>query len=103
MSISGYFAKYTAELRMPRTPDPLGISFEGLVLTGQRSLQQQHRDEAIRASITARERYKAVDENDFVAGHPSFLESRQAGPSGPPVRPVKKAEAYYAAAGRRKR
>ena len=50
MSIIGYFEESVAELRMPKTPDLLGIRFEGPVLTGEKSVQHRQSDEAIQAA-----------------------------------------------------
>lgn len=46
---------------MPKGPDALGIHFEGSVLTGEKSVQQQQRDEAIRAFNGAGEPYPGID------------------------------------------
>ncbi|HEX4135259.1 MAG TPA: hypothetical protein VHY84_11660 [Bryobacteraceae bacterium] len=34
---------------MPKTQDSLGIRYEGAVLTGEKSVEQEQRDDAIRA------------------------------------------------------
>jgi hypothetical protein len=39
------------QLRMPKTPDSLGIKFEGPVLTGKTSVQQKHVREALEAHL----------------------------------------------------
>ena len=66
MSISGYFQPRIVELRMPKTADPLGIGFEGPVLTGERTVQEQERHEAIRAFDTTGEAYKRTEDYDPV-------------------------------------
>ena len=66
MSISGYFAPRTVEFRMPKTADPLDIRFEGPVLTGEKSVQQRQRDDAIAACNTAGESYKKTEDYDPV-------------------------------------
>jgi len=73
MSIAGYFSKrgYT-ELRMPKEKDALGIQFEGPVLTGEKSVEQQQRDivtsreAAVRATSPLGESYKTVEDYDPV-------------------------------------
>jgi hypothetical protein len=69
MSIAGYLARPMTELRMPKKTektDPLGISFEGPVLTGERSVQHRQRDEAIRTFDTTGEAYKRTEDYDSV-------------------------------------
>ena len=46
--------------------DTLGISYEGPVLTGERSVQHGQRDEDIRVSDTTGESYKGVEDYDPV-------------------------------------
>lgn len=65
MSIAGYFGS-TRELRMSRKPSPQGIGFEGEVLTGEKSVEEKQRHEAILASDPTREAYKEVDHYDPV-------------------------------------
>jgi hypothetical protein len=57
MSIAGYFSKRDfKELRMPKpgesteTRDTLSILYEGAVLTGQKSVEQAQREDAIHAA-----------------------------------------------------
>ena len=69
MSIAGYLAPHITELRMPKKTektDTLGISFEGPVLTGERSVQHRQRDEAIRTFDTTGEAYKRTQDYDPV-------------------------------------
>jgi hypothetical protein len=66
MSIAGYFARRTAELRMPKTADPLGIRFEGPVLSGEKSAQERQRGDAIAACNTAGESYTRSEDYDSV-------------------------------------
>ena len=69
MSIAGYLARPMTELRMSKKTemtDTLGISFEGPVLTGERSVQRTQRDEAIRVFDTKGEAYKRTEEYDPV-------------------------------------
>ena len=63
MSIAGYFGR-TRELRMPKTPSPQGIGFEGEVLTGQKSVEEKQRHEAILAINPLDEAYKDVEDYD---------------------------------------
>lgn len=60
MSILGYFQPRSVELRMPKTADSLGIRFEGPVLTGEKSVQQQQQDEALRAVNGPAEPYRGI-------------------------------------------
>ena len=66
MSISGYFARRTVEFRMPKTADPLDIRFEGPVLTGEKSVPERQRDDAIAASNKTGESYKRTEDYDPV-------------------------------------
>lgn len=66
MSIAGYFAPRITELRMPKKVDALGISFEGPVLTGERSVQHKQQDEAIRAVDATGEAYQRIEDYDAV-------------------------------------
>jgi hypothetical protein len=67
MSIAGYFSKRgDTELRMPKEKDALRIQFEGPVLTGEKSVEQQQRDAAIRATYPLNESYKTVEDYDSV-------------------------------------
>jgi len=66
MSISCYFVPRSAESRMPKTADSLNISFEGSVLTGQKSVQEAQRDEAIAACNTVLESYQKIEDYDPV-------------------------------------
>ena len=66
MSIAGYFARRSAELRMPKTVDSLNISFEGSVLTGRKSVEEAQRAEAIAACNTTQEAYKNSEDYDPV-------------------------------------
>ena len=66
MSISGYFAWRSAELRMPKTVDSLNIRFEGSVLTGWKSVEEERRGEAIAAYNATRETYKNFEDYDPV-------------------------------------
>jgi hypothetical protein len=65
MSIAGYFCKRGSELRMPKTEDSLGIRYEGAVLTGEKSVEQRQRDDAIRAISHSGESSKTVE--DYLA------------------------------------
>jgi hypothetical protein len=67
MSIAGYFRKrgYT-ELRIPKTKSDLGIQFDSPVLTGEKSVEQQQREAAIRATSPLDESYKTVEDYDPV-------------------------------------
>ena len=65
MSIAGYFGR-TRELRMSRKPSLLGIGFEGEVLTGQKSVEEKQRHEAILATNPVDEAYKDVEDYDPV-------------------------------------
>ena len=67
MSIAGYFSKRGyAELRMPKTKNDLGIQFEGPVLTGEKSVEHQQREAAVRTTSPLGESYKTVDDYDPV-------------------------------------
>jgi hypothetical protein len=66
MSISGYFERNTTALRMPKAADPLGIRFEGPVLTGETSVQERQRDEAIAAWNNTGESYQQPEDYDPV-------------------------------------
>jgi hypothetical protein len=79
MSIAGYLARRTAELRMPGTADSLGIYFEGTVLTGEKSVEHQQRDEAIRPHDTTRESYKTTPSSTPIWGN----RNERTGRSGP--------------------
>lgn len=49
---------------MPKTADPLGISFKGSVLTGEKSVQQQQRHTALAGFDTNGESYKQTEYYD---------------------------------------
>ena len=51
---------------MPKKTDTLGISFEGPVLTGKRTVQEQQRHEDIHAFDTTGESYKRPEDYDPV-------------------------------------
>jgi hypothetical protein len=51
MSIAGYLCKQGRELRMPKTAVSLGITFEGVVLNGQESVEQRLRENATHSGI----------------------------------------------------
>lgn len=68
MSIAGYFSR-THELRTSRKPSPLGIGFEGEVLTGEKSVEEKQRHEAILAANPLDEAYKYVEDYDPVLLH----------------------------------
>jgi hypothetical protein len=62
MSIAGYFSKRGyAELRMPKTRNDLGIQYQGPVLTGEKSVEQQQRDDALRATGHRSELHKLLE------------------------------------------
>ena len=63
MSIAGYLIKrgYT-ELRMPKH----SIRSEGLVMSGEKSVEEQRRQDAIRATSCGGESYKSVKDYDPV-------------------------------------
>jgi len=65
MRIAGYFSR-TRELRMSKKPSPLGIGFEGEVLTGEKSVEEKQRHEAILATNPLDEAYKDVEDYDSV-------------------------------------
>jgi len=77
MSVAGYFGKRGNELRMPKSrgtqsdtqedaKNDLRIRYEGPVLNGEKSVEHQHRDDAIRASSHLGESYKNVEDYDPV-------------------------------------
>jgi hypothetical protein len=74
MSIAGYLIKRgNTELRMPKSGEPgkgnagPSIRYEGPVLTGQKSVEQEQRDDAIRAtSHLVGESYSTVENYDPV-------------------------------------
>jgi hypothetical protein len=51
---------------MPRGGNAPGIQFDGLVLTGERSVEQRQRDEAIRGVRVDAEAYVRVEDYDPV-------------------------------------
>lgn len=51
MSVCGYFSK-GKETLMPKGKDTVGIRSEGPVMTGEKSVEQVRREDAIRSSIS---------------------------------------------------
>lgn len=66
MSKAGYFAKRTAELRMPKKANSLIIRFKGSDLTREELVLERLRDGAIRTSNTTTESHKNVEDHDPV-------------------------------------
>jgi hypothetical protein len=74
MSIAGYLSKRnTVELRMPKSDesgkpcnDGPAIRFEGPVMRGEKSVRQEQRDVAIRATSHRGESYSTIEDYDPV-------------------------------------
>ena len=67
MSLAGYIGGDAGELRMPQSSaDPVRIQTDGAVMSGERSVEEQRANDAIR-TVRLRDRYyRRVEEYDPV-------------------------------------
>jgi hypothetical protein len=62
MSIAGYLGKGKPELRMAKKDvDELGVRFDGAVLTGEKSVEEQLKCDAVRPGDSCYERVEDYD------------------------------------------
>jgi hypothetical protein len=67
MSVVGYLGKGTPELRMPKEDvDELGVRFEGVVLTGEKTVEEGLKSDVVRRVDECHECYERVEDYDPV-------------------------------------
>ena len=64
--VTGYLIGEKKELRMPKGPNRLGITFQGEALTGEKSVEHRRADDAVPVSPATEETYRKVADYDPV-------------------------------------
>ena len=77
VSIAGYLSAGRRELRMPKkkSGDKLNIRFEGAVLTGEKTVDEKLREDAVGRIVVGDEYYETAEDYDPVLrGHRRLIE-----------------------------
>jgi hypothetical protein len=67
MSVAGYLSAGKPELRMAKKcGDKVGVRYEGIVVTGEKTVSEQLRADAVRQKMSGEEYYESVEDYDPV-------------------------------------